>query len=692
MSNAVRSTRIAAYCALRLPSVVAEEHRQVLTDALVSLSDNATLLPFRHGRLIYSALSLSSGLDIATLRRAHTVLLPLVASVARARAAPVPSKIRRTSPRPRTTAIATQAPPFELPARFDLALAKCLALHGDSAWRVAWALRDQGMMIGGGTLKAWASGRSRPRGGKHWPHLRAIAVRYGLAEGSLIERLSPLPSVTADVRGQVSRAVREDLAWHLPDDFETRNDSGKADIFTWLENTLGSGTTDYRRYLQDQLQAPYALPLRETDGGKPERLREEIDALMTFKTAAFVPIGWQRNGVWNAETATQKRTQLGQMFGALNEMGMKPHTLTLGLLVLPHVWDQWLRWREQRRGFYIAGEADALRLVQALARPGTGWLRQSPHLAQRLRVIRNVLGRNEITAVRADWGAACDRLLSYARGRASDLRRAARVHRDPFEPILPVLEADSPIGEYRKICDEIVRRMPDANAHPIAAAEAARSLIMLRLGLHLGLRQKNLRELLLCPPGRVATAERKLETLRRGELRWLKASKSWEVIIPASAFKNGYSSFFHGRPYRVLLRDIGGLYDLIGQWTTRHRPILVGAASEPGTVFVATSRGPGSDVSLGKSAFYNLWRQTIARYGVYNPYTGRGAIAGLLPHGPHGVRDVLATHVLKATGSYEHAGYAIQDTAETVAHHYGRFLPGDKTALAAQIINEVWSA
>ena len=55
-----------------------------------------------------------------------------------------------------------------------------------------------------------------------------------------------------------------------------------------------------------------------------------------------------------------------------------------------------------------------------------------------------------------------------------------------------------------------------------------------------------------------------------------------------------------------------------------------------------------------------------------------------------GVRDVLATHILKATGSYEHAGYAIQDTAETVARHYGRFLPKDKSALAAQIINKVW--
>ncbi|MGV2481028.1 UNVERIFIED_CONTAM: hypothetical protein IGO34_29990, partial [Salmonella enterica subsp. enterica serovar Weltevreden] len=65
---------------------------------------------------------------------------------------------------------------------------------------------------------------------------------------------------------------------------------------------------------------------------------------------------------------------------------------------------------------------------------------------------------------------------------------------------------------------------------------------------------------------------------------------------------------------------------------------------------------------------------------------------GLLPHGPHNVRDVLATHVLKLTGSYEQASYAIQDTPATVADHYGRFLPQDKAALAAQVLNRIWEA
>ncbi|MNV98983.1 hypothetical protein D3C71_1942970 [compost metagenome] len=98
------------------------------------------------------------------------------------------------------------------------------------------------------------------------------------------------------------------------------------------------------------------------------------------------------------------------------------------------------------------------------------------------------------------------------------------------------------------------------------------------------------------------------------------------------------------------------------------------------------------NAAYNQNTFYDAWRQVIQRYGIYNPYTEKGAIPGLLPHGPHNVRDVLATHVLKQTGSYEQASYAIQDTPATVAAHYGRFLPQDKAALAAQVLNKVWEA
>ncbi|RYF31404.1 MAG: hypothetical protein EOO23_02655 [Comamonadaceae bacterium] len=94
-----------------------------------------------------------------------------------------------------------------------------------------------------------------------------------------------------------------------------------------------------------------------------------------------------------------------------------------------------------------------------------------------------------------------------------EIQRVARVHRDLFELIMPALEAESHVGGYRKITEEIVARMPDPSRYPRQAAAAVRSFLMLRFGLHLGLRQKNLRQLLVCPSGQTLRSERQLEDL-----------------------------------------------------------------------------------------------------------------------------------------------------------------------------------
>ena len=85
---------------------------------------------------------------------------------------------------------------------------------------------------------------------------------------------------------------------------------------------------------------------------------------------------------------------------------------------------------------------------------------------------------------------ACDAMQAHGRHRTRAVKRVARVHLDPFEPILPVLEGKSPVGKYRKITEEIIRRMPDQRRYPKAAAEAVCSLLILRFGLHTGLRQR----------------------------------------------------------------------------------------------------------------------------------------------------------------------------------------------------------
>ncbi|WP_075042273.1 hypothetical protein [Brucella intermedia] len=621
------------------------------------------------------------------------------------------------------------------PAEFQHALIYHMRRHGDTYWHLHRAVTGENGKFDRTTLLSWTKGTKVPRSLDSFDILSRIERRYRLPSGYFKGKL-PHQSRSAsghDVGSDIGAAERRRLAWHLPDDFNNLPFSKRKEILEWVRRVIISGSTDYRRFQAAATRQRYAirfpaisyggtLSSRCTDAldyndaagdgmsedpdllsdvvDAPPRLAMEMANLVRFKTATLTTLGFQRNGVWGEETASQKIEHLGLMFGALaaspksavKGYGVPLGQLTFGLLIFPGIWDWYLQWRERRRGFYTKWEEDMLSVLLGMVRPDTGWMWQHPELVENVKPIPGLITSAEIAFARKDWHAACDVCFRHASQRSREIQRVARIHRDPFEPIMCILEAESPLAEYRKITDEIIKRIPDEHRYPRAAAEAVRSFLMLRLGLHLGLRQKNLRQLLVCPRGQFPTSERRLEDMKRGEIRWSERDRGWEVLIPSNAFKNANSSFFGSKPFRLILPDLQDLYTYLNAYIERHRGVLLAGAEDPGTLFVKTVKTTSKDASYNQTTFYEAWRLVIQRYGIYNPYTGRGAIKGLLPHGPHNVRDVLATHILKLTGSYEQASYAIQDTPEMVANHYGRFLPQDKSALAARILNQVWEA
>ena len=549
-------------------------------------------------------------------------------------------------------------------------------------------------------------------------YLERIEKRYELPEG-YFKRLFPHPSRATAFNAirDINRSEQRRLAWHLPDDFDRRTSAEQHEILEWVRRVIVSGATDYRRFQAAAMKHRYGIRFpdfttgyddRDIEGQDPEvhtgslcappQLESEMRQLLAFKTATLTQPGYQRRGVWGPDTASQKVEHLSLMLGAfaacphgpVRGHGVPIQNLSLALLVFPAVWDWYVQWRERRRGFYTVWEVDMLSVAMSLTAPETGWLKQTPSIADSLILIPGLVTEEDIATARSDWNGACAKLRVHALRRMKEIDRVARVHRDPFEAILPVLEAPSPLAEYRKIADEIVRLMPDGRRYPKCAAEARRALLMVRFGLHLGLRQKNMRQLLLKRRGHAPSSERQLADQKCGEIRWSDRDNGWEVFIPSVAFKNAHSSFFSGKPFRLVLPDLCGLYAQIERYVNGGRSLLLGKAEDPGTFFVKSAKTSSSIASYDQTTFYEAWRWITQRYGVFNPYTGRGAIAGLLPHGPHNVRDVLATHILKQTGSFEQASYAIQDTPEIVAKHYGRFLPENKAHLAAQILNRAW--
>ena len=650
------------------------------------------------------------------------------------RPASPPRRRRGTPPKPIIEFPEPLWAEWDEPESFSEAFKLHMDRHGDSAWQLRRAVVRATEGFDHKTFVTWIQGTRAPRSVSSFEILSRIERRYRLPEGYFKAKLShPARAASRHRPTDITPSQLRRIAWHLPDDFDRRPHQEREEILQWVQDNIISGGTDYRRFQALALRnrygvrfpgvleggsAPVDALTRDRQGleldpddddlegatnvavDAPYRLWTEMAELLQFKTATLTTFGFQRIGVWGEETASQKVEHFGLLFGALaapkrsavRGLGIPLEALTFAMLVFPSVWDWYLTWREKRRGFYTAWEVDMLRIALALTRLETGWLRQRPDLAAHLQAIPGMVSEAQAAAARADWNAACDACQKHCAGRVKEIQRVAKVHRNPFEAIMPILEADSPVGEYRKIADEIVRTMPDERRYPSAAAEATRSFLIIRFGLHTGLRQKNLRQLLLCPRGRPPTSERQLEDMKVGELRWNERDQGWEVFIPSVAFKNANSSYFGDKPFRLVLPDIGDLYRHIDAYVGRHRARLLKEADDPGTFFVKTTKENSVTAAYDQNTFFEAWRLIIQRYGIYNPYTGRGVIKGLLPHGPHNVRDVLATHILKKTGSYEQASYAIQDTPDMVAKHYERFLPQDKAALAARILNQVWDA
>src|SRR5690606_36619333 len=177
------------------------------------------------------------------------------------------------------------------------------------------------------------------------------------------------------------------LAWHLPDDFDSRLPKERAEILEWVRTVVISGATDYRRFQAKAAKHRYAIRFSniscrdqlsnfcfdEDDDGidrdevdyelaaaclkAPRLLASEMAGLIRFKTATLTDTGFQRNGVWNEQTALQKTEHLGLLFGALaaapggpiDGRGVPLSKLAMGLLAFPSVWDWYVQWRERRR-------------------------------------------------------------------------------------------------------------------------------------------------------------------------------------------------------------------------------------------------------------------------------------------------------------------------------------------------------
>ena len=350
------------------------------------------------------------------------------------------------------------------PDDFAAALKLHLDRFGETVGMLARAITASGVRLERLTLDKWVKGTASPRSATSLQALDRIEHRYRLPSGSLRAKLPhPARATIGNALDDCPAAERRRLAWHLPDDFARRPLPEQDEIIAWVRANIISGSTDYRRYQAAAQRQRFAVRFRPLDGavrwtgkhktrsplvlndnatagngatdgdGKadktvsmvvdaPERLQREMTELLRFKTATLTAFGLRRSGVWNAETASQKIEHLGLMFGALavspegevRGYGADLASLSFAHLLFPRVWDWYLGWREARRGFYTKWEVDMLSIVLALVQKETGWLRQTPRLAEHLVPIPGLVDDEDITSARTDWNAACDAMHAHS--------------------------------------------------------------------------------------------------------------------------------------------------------------------------------------------------------------------------------------------------------------------------------------
>lgn len=401
------------------------------------------------------------------------------------------------------------------PDTFPEALKLHMHRHAESC-RTLWSAIVQGNdRLHPATIRFWRNGSKTPRSASSMRYLNRIEARYSLPVGYFAAKLPHTGRARArEPIKSLSKAEQRRYAWHLPEDFNDLPCSTRQEILEWVRRVIITGTTEYRRYHAISVKQRFGLrfpDLTTNDrgddeeeeinyvshvdpdvhvGGRvaPPRLISEMRALLRFKTSTLTPPGYARRGAWGPETAVQKVEHLGLMLGALTAptthsvrgYGVELNQISLAHLVFPAVWDWYVQWRERRRGFYTMWEVDMLGLVAGLTSESTGWLTQTASLTELIVPLPDIVTASDVAEAKADWRGACARMHAHATMRAKEIARVSRVHRDPFEPILPVLEAPSPLREYRKIADEIERLTPDTALYPTAAAQARRALLIFR--------------------------------------------------------------------------------------------------------------------------------------------------------------------------------------------------------------------
>jgi hypothetical protein len=505
-----------------------------------------------------------------------------------------------------------------------------------------------------------------------------------------------------------------------------------AEAITFVENTILSQTRNYTAKAKASKQAWAATASRTADlnnlprqviqqgrepglriatvlpeatlSGQADRLFREMNSLTSFRTA--IDVGdLRRSGMWSDVTAEMQMTDYTGLFrwmafgSELGGLDVSIADLSFVILLNPQVLITYVLWRCQRTsGFIYEGSAQGatatvrefqmLHSAANLVSLTSGWIAQHGHLFKDVSPIIEQLPRypdiytksgNRLSA-NLPGSATCvlpesmahlikngniDDLCRKAENRyrsfAKSIQQILHRSRDSFEPILPILLADRPMDVYLGKLFEVRSTWADKVLQPSWYATDLRDQIICELGGLTCLRSKNLRQL----------------TYKKGAGQLFFDGNDLIIKIPRENFKNGKSKSLFGPPesprdYERAVPNVNNIHEMVREWTEDflpNRQITNGG----GWLFPGGNEGD----SLTTSGLNEVFTRMTASHFVLNPFDPHSkGIEGVMRFGPHAVRDLGATHILKTQGGLVvaagQAAMFLYTSQEMIEAHYAR--------------------
>lgn len=569
---------------------------------------------------------------------------------------------------------------FALPERFSDALTELIEKSGRSKSSIARAagLTDS-------VLATWMHGDVRP---SKIEKVRKLEEVLNITPGLLVNRLPStqlwrnrnehVPSEwwpekwrERDAASNHRHKRREVLSSIPKVAFEAGGDELRQAFEKALSYVQAGGSQlEYRQDLVKQLELHYAF--RERDW--PNELLREWETLKKYKMEPDSFHNEERNSTWAPSTAELGRKLLESFYGYLllpadpgdpgrSGRGLKQEELTIAWLTIPAVVKGYLGFRRARAGKFNNGISTFVAKWGALLRPQSGWLWQHPELQQRL-----PQEEQQFIAARDGWQSHCMQAHTELKATIKRLENKGHIDysRDPFAPILPILDHPEPIKPVLEAL-RIYRKEIETSERPneLVSSQLAtrwRNYLLLSLLIRLPLRAKHWT----------------LMTYRADNTGTLRRSPEghWQLVIPFEEFKNSRNKKIftpHSRDRLLILsfekEPLKQMVPVLELYLERYWPIIAGE----GDVLFPSLTGKALKVMGLSDAVRNWTREYLSQDSLR-----KCGLPGVHAFAPHAFRDIVATHVLKTTGSIELAANILLDSPEIVAKHYARFLPHDR--------------